>query len=78
MKRKRNLSTLLCASLLFTFLLGIHEGRLAIWKDSDPTPAKVLPVPTALLPSRVQGVLRQGVRVESDEEMAKLLEAFTT
>ena len=50
MKRKRILSNLLCASLLFTFLIGTHEGRLSIWKDGDPTPAKVLPVPTALLP----------------------------
>jgi hypothetical protein len=52
MKRKRILSNLLCASLLFTFLIGTHEGRLSIWKDGDPTPAKVLPVPTALLPPR--------------------------
>lgn len=78
MKRKRNLSTLLCASMLFAFLIGTHEGRLSIWKDGDPAPAKVLPVPTALLPSKVQSILRQGVRVESDEEMAQLLEAFTS
>ncbi len=76
MKRKKNLSNLLCATLLFSFLIGIHEGRLAIWQNNAPSPAKVLPVPCGLLPSKVQSVLKQGVRVESDEEMAKLLEAL--
>ena len=76
MKRKKNLSTLLCASMLFSFLLGIHKGRLAIWRDDDPAPCKVLPVPTALLPSDVQDLLKQGIRVESDEELSKLLEAL--
>ena len=76
MKRKNQLSTLLCASVLFTFLIGIHEGRLAIWRSGDPTPTKVLPVPTALLPSDVREVLRQGIHVKSDEEIARLLEAL--
>lgn len=76
MKRKKQLSTLLSAAILFSFLIGIHDGRLAIWRDEDPKPVKVLPVPTVLLPGDVQDLLRQGIRVESDEELAKLLEAL--
>lgn len=76
MKRKKNLSTLLCAAMLFSFLIGIHEGRLAIWRDNEATPCEILPVPTALLPTKVQAQLRQGIRVESDEELSKLLEAL--
>ena len=75
MKPKR-MSQILCSMLLRSFLLGVHDGRLAMWKDDDPTPCKVFPCPVLVLPKAVQQQLRAGVRLETMEDVNRLLENF--
>ncbi len=58
------------------FLIGIHQGRVALWKDEDPEPIKVFPFRAELLPKADQRALEQGIRVESEEELARLLQDF--
>ena len=42
MKHHR-LQHMLCSLLLFGFLIGVHEGRIALWKDGSPEPWRVFP-----------------------------------
>ena len=74
--KQRPLSTILCSALLMSFLLGSHNGRLALWKDEDPTPCKVFPCPIVVLPGAVQEQLRAGIRLETIEDVNRLLENF--
>ena len=74
--KQRMLCQFLCAALMMSFLLGIHEGRLALWKDNDPTPCKVFPCPIVVLPKAVQQQLQNGLRLETIEDVNRLLENF--
>ena len=74
--KKRIINVLLPFSLMLTFFIGVHNGRLALWKDEDPTPCKVFPCPIILLPTKVQEQLKYGVRLETIEDVNRLLENF--
>lgn len=66
----------LATVLLATVLLGIHEGRIALWKDDDPEPYKIFSYGIDLLPDAARRALEKGIRVESVEELNRLLEAY--
>ena len=74
--KQRMLSQFLCAALMMSFLLGVHEGRLALWKDDNPTPCKVFPCPVIVLPRAVQLQLKEGLRLETMDDVNRLLENF--
>jgi hypothetical protein len=60
--------------LLLGFLLGVKNGRIALWKDGQATPMKVFPYPVAALPAQTQQQLATGIRVDSMEDLDRLLE----
>lgn len=60
--------------VLFGFLVGVSNGRLALWKDGQAAPWKVFPCPVAALPIDTQRQLQQGIRVDSMEDLDRLLE----
>lgn len=74
--RKRNYKQLLCSILLAGFILGVHKGRLTLWKDNNPTPYRVYPCPVCVLPKKEQAALRQGIRIDSMEDLDRFLENF--
>ena len=74
--KKRSLSTFICSALLMSFLLGSYNGRLALWKGEDPTPCKVFPCPIIVLPGAVQEQLRNGIRLETIEDVNRLLKQY--
>ena len=61
--------------MLFGYLLGIKDGYIALWKDGNSNPT-VYPYRAELLPKEDQQQLRQGIRVESKEELARLVEDY--
>lgn len=65
---------LLCPVLLFGFLLGIHEGRIALWKEGQDRPWRTFPYPVAVLPLETQSQLLQGIRIDTMEDLDRLLE----
>lgn len=69
-KRCRNL----WAVFLLGFLLGVKDGKIALWKDGDSQPWKVFPYPVCALPADTQQALRNGIRVDSTEQLDQLLE----
>lgn len=64
----------LCPLVLLGFLLGVSNGRLALWKDGQTDPWKVFPCPVSALPAETQRQLQQGIRVDSMEDLDRLLE----
>ena len=63
-------------ALFFTFLLGSHEGFVALWIQPDPQPVKVFPYRVASLPPADQENLRKGIVIESEKELSCLLEDY--
>lgn len=62
--------------IIIGFLLGIHDGHVALWADEDPQPLQVFPYRAELLPEQDQAALRKGIRADSLQELAKLLEDY--
>ena len=63
------------AVMLFGYLLGIQDGYIALWKDGNSKPM-VSPYRAALLPQEDQQRLKNGIRVENKEELARLVEDY--
>ena len=66
----------LTAILLLGFILGIHKGNVALWKDGRKDPIKVFPYQASLLPEEDQKRLEQGVHVDSLNQLRKLIEDY--
>lgn len=72
MKKLSILYSILC----FGFLLGIHEGKIALWKDNDPEPYKVFPYYASLLPKADRNALKKGIYLENEDQLRKLVEDY--
>lgn len=69
------LSHVLCFVFL-GFLLGIHNGQIALWQDEDPEPIKVFPYSAQMLPVADRRALEEGIRFESKEDLLRLMEDY--
>ena len=58
------------------FLLGIQDGYIALWKDGCEKPVEVFPFQARLLPEADQKRLQEGIRIESAEELSRLMEDY--
>ena len=66
----------LALMLALGFLLGIHEGRLTLWRDGEDRPEQVYDIRADSLPPADRLQLRCGIRVESREDVWLLLENY--
>ena len=71
--KMRNFS---CSIVLLGFLLGIHEGKIALWKDNDPEPIKVFPYSAEMLPEADQKALQKGIEIKSMKQLYSLIEDY--
>ena len=62
--------------LLFGFILGIHKGNVAVWKDNRKEPIKVFPYQASLLPEEDQKRLEKGIHVDNLNQLRKLIEDY--
>ena len=60
------------------YTLGVWEGRLAVFEGEAAFPMKLYEVAVASLPTAEQDRLREGVGVNSLEELQQLLEDYTS
>lgn len=67
---------LLYPIVLFGFLIGIHGGKIAIWKGDDPQPCYILPYKADLLPPADRAALEGGIRIDSEDDLLHLIEDF--
>lgn len=74
--KKRKLSQLLCCALLSLYLLGIHDGKIALWSGDDPEPVKVFPYSASMLPEDARKQLEAGIPINSMDELRRLAEAY--
>lgn len=65
-----------CLTLLMGFILGSHNGYIALWTEGSPEPEKVFPYRVTLLPPADQEALERGIPIGSTEELARLLEDY--
>ncbi len=75
MKKQKHIS-LLCSLLLLGFILSVHNGQVALYKDQDPEPYRVFPCKVSSLPPAVQLALRTGIPVDSPEQLKELIEKY--
>ena len=62
--------------LLAGFLLGLHDGRLTLWREGTVHPEQIYDIRGDSLPPADQIKLRRGIRVESREELWEILENY--
>ena len=62
--------------LLAAFLLGFRDGRLTLWREGCDRPEQIYDIREDSLPPADRLALRRGIRVESREELWKLLENY--
>ena len=67
---------LLCSILLFGFLLGIYEGKIALWKDNQTKPMRIFPYSASMLPKEDQKRLEQGVEIDSLQQLRQLVKEY--
>lgn len=72
MKRYPLALSLLCLG----FLLGVYEGKVALWIDGISKPYYISEYSVQLLPPADQQRLEQGIKVRSREELNRLLEDY--
>ena len=66
----------LCLTLVFLWILGSYEGHIALWKDGQPEPVQVFPYRLETYPLQDRQSLKEGIRVDTDRELAHLLEDY--
>lgn len=74
--KKKQLSNLLCCALLAVYLLGIHDGKVALWKGNDPEPIKVFPYSADQLPEDARKQLEAGMTFNSLKELRRTIEDY--
>lgn len=72
---KRLMHIIYCM-VLTAFILGSKNGYVALWKGEDPKPVKVFPYPISALPLQDQQALKNGIRLDSIDDLYALLEDY--
>ena len=62
--------------LALGFLLGVHNGRVAIWADGTREPYRIIPCPVFLLTRSQQDALAAGIRIDNMTDVEKLIRDF--
>lgn len=64
-----------CIALL-NFILGIHNGYVALWDGTSQVPAQVYSIPAENLPPADQRALAQGIEAADEAALQRLLEDY--
>ena len=62
--------------LLVGFLLGIHNGQIALWADGKSEPVEIFPYQARYLPEADYQALKKGIHIKDGPELQQLLEDF--
>ena len=63
-------------ALLFTFFLGLREGKILLWQAGCDEPARVFPYRAETLPPSVRSALEEGMTFATSEEALETAENF--
>ena len=70
--KTRNLAVLLA----LTFLLGVHDGYIALWRSGEPEPAEVFPYRVEYLPEADRKMLEEGIKITSMKQLNQFMEDY--
>ncbi len=73
---KRSVRKIIPYLISFGVMLGVYRGQLALWKGDDPQPCKIFPCPVSMLPRDQRQALEKGIKIDSMEDLDRLLEAY--
>ena len=62
--------------LIFGFLLGVHNGYIALWQEGEQEPVKVFPYMAHMLPQQDQQRLENGIPISDERHLYQLLEDY--
>ena len=65
--------TLLFGILLFGFMLGVHEGKIALWRGEEKSPIMIFPYSVRSLPQGDRLALEEGIRFNSMDELREMV-----
>ena len=68
--------SMLKIALLFTLILGVRDGQLALLETGQDAPLAVYPQLVSMLPEEDQMKLTAGIPVRSQIHLAQLLEDY--
>lgn len=71
----KKLHYLYCIAML-TFILGSHNGFIALWKEGSSRPARVFPYQISALPAADQALLERGIPIRDQSQLNSLLEDY--
>lgn len=63
-------------ALILSFILGVHEGNIALWKEGSTAPDRVFPYQARMLPPEARTALEQGIRFDNLEQLKALAENY--
>jgi hypothetical protein len=63
-------------TLILSFLLGTHEGFIALFQQGSKKPLKVYPYAVTSLPPADQKLLHRGIPITSREQLQHFLEDY--
>ena len=63
-------------ALALSFLLGVQNGYIALWKEGSEKPLRVFPYQVKMLPLADQLALKKGIVIKSDSKLAEFLEDY--
>ena len=72
----RRMKTRAAMVLLAGFLLGLHDGRLTLWREGTVHPEQIYDIRGDSLPPADRLMLQRGIRVENREELWEILENY--
>ena len=62
--------------LALSFLLGVQNGYIALWKTGCEKPLRIFPYQVKMLPLADQLALKKGITIKSDSSLAEFLEDY--
>lgn len=66
----------LLAALLLSFIMSVSDGYIALWKSGEPEPLKIFPYQVSSLPPADQARLREGIVIDSTDDLIGLIEDY--
>jgi hypothetical protein len=73
---KRKLKHLAAMLALTGFVLGLHDGRLTLWREGSSHPEQIYDIREDSLPPADRLMLQRGIRIESRQELWEILENY--
>ena len=64
---------LLCHLLVLGFLLGVYEGKIALWSDHKKDPIRVFPYSASQLPQKDRERLQSGIHFNNLNELKRFV-----